>query len=147
MRSLLFEPLSEPDAKAKPIGAATVVSMVIASPVEAVELLPATSTAVALSVCPPSPKVALVIDHTPLPFAVPVPRTVVPSYKVTTLLASAVPVTDGATTLVRRSLLFEPLSEPDAKAKPVGAATVVSMVTASPLDAVEVLPATSTAVA
>ena len=87
------------------------------------------------------------IDHTPLPFAVPVPATAVPSYSVTTLLASAVPVTVGVTILVMRSLALDPLSDPAARASPVGATIVLSMVTVNVVDEVAVLLAVVTATA
>ncbi len=79
-RSLLLDPLSDPAASARPVGTpGAVVSMVTVRPADAVELLPATSTAIAVSVWSPLPSVVLVIDHTPLPLAVPVPATAVPS--------------------------------------------------------------------
>ena len=99
------------------------VSIVTCKPDEATPVLPALSVAFAVSVCDPSLNADDVIDQLPLPSAVAVPSTVVPSVsnKVTVALASQVPVMTGVVILVMRSLLELPESLAVAKATPVGA--------------------------
>ena len=97
-------------------------------------MLPARSVCLAVSVCRPSPSAELVIDQLPEPSAVAVPSTVVPSvsYSVTVAPASApLPVTVGVVLLVRLSVLDAPLSDAAARSGALGAAAVVSIVTAS----------------
>ena len=98
-------------SKARPVGA--LVSMMMFSPVEAEETLPAASVALAVSVCEPAAKAEDVIDQLP-PVAVLVPNTVVPSesYTVTVVPDSAVPVNVGVVSLVMSSLLELPESVP-----------------------------------
>ena len=69
---------------------------------------------------------------------------VVPSYRVTTLDPSAVPVTAGAVSLVMRSPAT-PVSDALVSVRPVGAVAAVSTVTTRPEDAAPVLPAASIA--
>jgi len=59
--------------------AGAVLSMVIVKPALAGLTLPATSTALAVTVWAPPDSMALVIDHVPAPLAVALPSTVVPS--------------------------------------------------------------------
>src|ERR1700682_4101012 len=59
---------------------------------DAVPVLPARSVSLATMVCDPSDRPLGVNDQTPAPFAIVVPRTVVPSFSVTTALASPDPV-------------------------------------------------------
>ncbi len=66
----------------------------------------------------------------------------------TVLLGSAVPVKVGVVSRVRLSELEEPVSLAGSRSGMLGAAgAVVSMVTASTVEAAEVLPAASVAVA
>ena len=60
------------------VAVGALVSMVMLSPVEAVDTLLAASAALAVRVCEPADRVDDVIDQLP-PVAVPVPSTVVPS--------------------------------------------------------------------
>jgi len=78
--SLLLVPLSSALLKSGVPGAlGAVVSIVISKLLEALLTLPAVSVTLAVSVCAPSLKVVLVILQLPLPSAVVVPSTVLPS--------------------------------------------------------------------
>ena len=79
---------------------------------EAVPTLPAASVSLATTVCVPWASEVGVKLHVPLPFAVVVPRMVVPSFSVTTALASPEPA--SVSTLVILSEGEEPLSVPSA---------------------------------
>src|SRR4051812_46429231 len=91
----------------------------------------------------PATRVVAVIDQVPREGGVPGAITVAPARKVTVLLAPAVPVKTGLTTLVMLSVLDTPLSEVAARSGTDGAAIAVSMVTDRAADAGLVLPATS----
>src|SRR5207244_1026282 len=135
-----------------------------------VVLLPAASVALALMLCVPSLSVLLVMLQLPLPSAVVVPSTVLPSSNTTALLASAVPEKVGVVTLVLLSVLVLPLSAVPVKAGVVtllrlsvlelplsvaavrsgvagAAGAAVSMVTLKAADATDVFPARSVCVA
>ena len=60
---------------------------------------------------------------------------------------SAVPVKTGVATLVMLSVLDEPVSDTVARSGALGAATVVSIVTANPVEAALALPAVSVCLA
>ena len=95
-------------------GAATVVSIVMASPLDATDTLPAMSVDLAVMLCGPLTSVTCdVIVHAPvLTSAVAVPSTVVPlSKRVTSVPLSAVPVKVGVWFLVMLSVLEEPVSD------------------------------------
>ena len=77
---------------------------------DAVPILPAVSVSLATTVCVPWASDVGVKLHVPLPFAVAVPRIVVPSVSVTTALASPEPV--SVSTLVMWSESEMPLSVP-----------------------------------
>ena len=80
--------------------------------------------------------------------ATPVPTTVVPSYRVTVLLASAVPVKTGVVMLVMLSVLDLPVSDAAVISGADGATgAIVSIVTDRADDTTLTLPATSVAVA
>lgn len=86
----------------------------------------------------------------PEPSAVAVPSKVVPfvSYNLTVLFASAVPVKTGVLLLVMLSPLNAPLSVALVMSGELGAmGAVVSTVTDNDVDAVDVLPAASVALA
>ncbi len=111
--SLLDVPVSLPEPKAGAPGVpGALVSTVTDSPDETLETLPAASVTLAVMVWLPADRVELVIDQLPVPSAVAVPSTVVPSvsYSVTVLLASAVPVKVGVVALVMLSVLDVPVS-------------------------------------
>ncbi len=74
----------------------------------AVPVFPNASVWLATMVCVPSNRPVGVNDHTPAPFEVVVPRTVVPSVSVTSALASLVPV--SASLEVTLSLAEDPVS-------------------------------------
>ena len=142
-RSLETVPLSEAADKAKVGAPGAVLSMVRTSAAEAVLVFPATSIVRAVRVWLPSARPPDWIDQLPAPSAVELPTSVAPSYSMTALLASAVPVTTGAVKRVMRSSRL-PLFDAAAKSSPVGSAATVSMVTTSPVDWLLVLPVTST---
>src|SRR5204862_241673 len=99
----------------------------------AVLVLPAASVALAVNVCEPEPRAEEVMLQLPLPSAVVVPRTVVPSVSnsLTMALASDVPVKAGVVLLVMLSVLDVPESVPAVMSGADGAAgAAVSMVTA-----------------
>src|SRR3954454_20205765 len=109
--------------------AGAAVSMVTDRPPEAVPVLPAASVALAVIVWLPEASVEVAMLQLPLPSAVPLPTWVAPSYSVTVLPASAVPVKVGVATLVRLSVLDAPESEAAARSGVDGAlGAVVSMV-------------------
>ena len=126
-----------------------VVSRVSASPLEAEEVLPAASVAVAVSVLDPEVSVLAVMDQLPDPSAVVDPTT--PStleLRMTVLEASDVPVRVGVVSLVILSVLLLPLSDAADRSGADGAlGTVVSITMARPLEAAEVLPTPSVDVA
>src|SRR5437588_500300 len=126
------------------VGAA--VSMVTLRAADVV-LLPAASVALAVMLCVPSLNVLLVMLQLPLPSAVVVPSTVLPSSNTTALLASAVPEKVGVVTLLMLSVLELPLSLAAIRSGTETAGPVVSMVMLSPAEADETLPATSVALA
>src|SRR5437764_1314088 len=116
------------------------VSMVTDRPPEAVPVLPAASVALAVIVWLPEASVEVAMLQLPLPSAVPLPTWLAPSYSVTVLPASAVPVKVGVATLVRLSVLDAPESEAVARSGAEGAAgAVVRMVTRRPAEAVRLL--------
>src|SRR5438132_1247516 len=127
-----------------------VVSMVMFNPVEADDVLPAKSVALAVMVYVPSGVSALPVTlQLPVPSAVPVPISVLPpTNSCTVLLASAVPVKLGVVSLVMLSVFEVPLSLAAVRSGAEGAAgAVVSIVMLKALDAVDTLPAASVAVA
>ena len=73
-------------------------------------VLLAASVAVAWMLWVPSASVLAVMDQRPLASAVPVPTTVVPSYSVTVLPASAVPLKVGVVSLVLPPLATLPIT-------------------------------------
>src|SRR5205823_2990041 len=108
--------------------AGAAVSMVTLRAADVV-LLPAASVALAVMLCVPSLNVLLVMLQFPLPSAVVVPSTVLPSSNTTGLLASVVPVKVGVVSLVMLSVLELPLSLAAVRSGVAGAAgPVVSMV-------------------
>ena len=108
--SVLELPLSLVAVKSGAPGAAgAVVSMMTLRAAEVV-LLPAASVALAVMLCVPSLNALLVMLQLPLPSAVVVPSTVLPSSNTTVLLASVVPEKVGVVTLVMLSVLELPLS-------------------------------------
>src|SRR5471032_289920 len=119
--------------------------MVSASAPLATEALPARSNCLAVRVCAPTASVPLVMLQAPLPSAVALPSSVVPSvsYSLTTALAAAVPVTTGVAILVMPSPRG-PLSLATASSGAPGAVGAsVSMVSTRPALATELLPAGS----
>ena len=145
--SVVELPLSLVAVKSGAPGAAgAVVSMVTLRAADVV-LLPAASVALALMLCVPSLSVLLVMLQLPLPSAVVVPSTVLPSSNTTALLASAVPEKVGVVTLVLLSVLELPLSLAARRSGTETAGPVVSMVMLSAAEADETLPATSVALA
>jgi hypothetical protein len=104
------------------IAVGDVVSTVILTAVEAREVLPAASVALAVISLMPAVKVAVVHENAPLPSAVQVFPVATPSTNNWTVeLASAVPVTTRDVFLVIKSLLDNPASLPEVKLKVVGA--------------------------
>src|SRR5207253_3018160 len=132
MLSALGAPESEAVARSGLVGAAgAALSIVTDRPPEAAPVLPAASVAVAVIVWLPEASVEAVMLQSPVPSALPLPTTVVPSvsYSVMVLPASAVPVKVGVATLVRLSVLDEPESEAAARSGAKGApGAVVSRV-------------------
>ena len=127
-----------------------VVSTETLKPLEAELTLPATSVALVVSVWLPALKVLDVMLQLPLPSAVAVPSTVVPSvsYIVTDALASEVPVNVGVVSLVMSSELETPVSVPEVMSGALGATgAVVSTVMLRPLEATLVLLDASVALA
>ena len=129
--------------------AGAVVSIVTGSAVDASDTFPATSVALAVMLWLPSPSVLVATVQAPLPSAVAVARTVVPSvsYSVTRLPGSAVPCSVGVASSVIRSVAELPVSGLIVAAITGAAGPTVSMVTDRAADAVETLPATSVAFA
>src|SRR3954447_13923485 len=126
------------------VGAA--VSMVTLRAAEVV-LLPAASVALAVMLCVPPLNVLLVMLQFPLPSAVVVPSTVLPSSNTTGLLAAVVPEKVGVVTLVMLSVLELPLSLAAIRSGTEAVGPVVSMVMLSAAEADETFPATSVALA
>ena len=124
------------------------VRLMLSAP-ERAETFPAASVALAVMLCVPSLNALLVMLQLPLPSAVVVPSTVLPSSNTTALLASAVPEKVGVVTLVLLSVLELPLSLVAAMSGVVGAVLggVLSMVMLSAAEADETLPAASVALA
>src|SRR5437868_5824610 len=103
MLSVVELPLSLAPAMSGVVGAGAgaEVSMVMLSPVEAGEALPAASVAVAVMLYVPAARALLVIVQLPEPSAVVVPIKVLPPRNSCTVLpASAVPMKVGVVTLV-----------------------------------------------
>ena len=122
------------------------VSTVIAKTAGTSLTLPAASVAYAVTLCNEPADKSIYKVKLPLLFAVTVPNEVVPLHHSTEAFASAVPeMVKPLVSLVRLSLLLLPLSSSLAKSKLIGAVGLqVSMVTVA-VDAVETLPAISTA--
>lgn len=121
------------------------VSMVIADPVEGIEVLPARSVARALIVWAPSLSAVVATDQL-VEAAIPDPDATLPSSSVTVALVSVVPVKVGVVTRVILSLFKRPLSLAAASTGMEGAAgAVVSMTIVLAAEALELLPARSVA--
>ena len=108
--------------------------------------LPAKSTAVAAMLWIPVDRVLVVIDQFPEPSATPVPSIVAPSNKVTVAPGSDVPLNLGVVSSVMLSLLELPVSLAGSKSGTETVGGVVSIVTCSAAEVVE-LPAASLALA
>jgi hypothetical protein len=122
--------------------------MVTDSALEATEVFPAASVAVAVMECTPLDNVEEVIVQFPSPSATADPTCVAPSNNFTVLPASAVPLKVGVVLLVMLSLLDEPLSLAAVRSGvDVAEGAVVSIVIDKPADATDVFPAASVAVA
>src|SRR5262245_65276450 len=119
--------------------------MVTLSVLEAALVLPATSIAVAVRLCAPLLRAAVVKLQAPAPLAVTLPSRLTPSYTFTVLLASAVPVRVRVLSLVMPSPTVPLSVENDATVGALGA--VVSIVTERAVEAAPVLPAASVAAA
>ncbi len=148
MLSVSDNPVSLAAARSGVPGASgAVVSMVTVRAEEAAEVLPAASVAVAVMLLTPSVSVAVVMLQLPAPSAVAVPALTPLTNSSIEALAAASPVTVSVVSLVRSSLLEEPVSLPAVRSSVVGAAgAVVSMVTFRALEAELVLSAASVAV-
>ena len=108
------------------VSVGTVVSTVTVNAVEAEEVLLDASVAVAVIELLPAVRVPVVQENAPLPFAVQVlPVATPPTYNCTVELASAVPVITRDVFLVIKSLLEDPVSLLDARARVVGAVGAV----------------------
>lgn len=150
MLSVLELPVSLPADRSGVLGAlGAAVSMVTERAEDAAELLPAASVAVAVILWLPAAKVEAVILQLPEPSAVALPTE--PStleVKVTVTLASEVPLKVGVLSDVSLSALELPVSLAASRSGVPGAfGAVESMVTARALEADEVFPAASVAVA
>lgn len=108
------------------------------------ELKPSWSVAMALTLCAPWPS-PTVMDHWPLPSAVPVPATLLPSYSVTVEPATAVPAKVCVAAWVMLSDADRPVSEAGASAGLPGAASSALVTTVIAFDRLDVLPAASVA--
>jgi len=124
------------------VGAA--VSMVSMRPPDRALTLPATSTCLVVTVWSPSANRELVMLQLPEALAVPLPRTVAPSYKVTVAPASAVPLKVGVLSLVMLSVSAPPESEVASRSGVVGGAALLSK--SKVILAVAMLPASSVSV-
>ena len=103
-----------------------VVSTVTVNAVEAEEVLLDASVAVAVIALLPAVRVPVVQENVPLPLVVQVlPVATPPTYNCTVELASAVPVITRDVFLVIRSLLDDPVSLFEARARVVGAVGAV----------------------
>ena len=103
-----------------------VVSTVTVNAVEAEEVLLDASVAVAVIALLPAVRVPVVQENVPLPLVVQVlPVATPPTYNCTVELASAVPVITRDVFLVIKSLLEDPVSLLDARARVVGAVGAV----------------------
>ena len=108
------------------VSVGAVVSTVTVNAVEAEEVLLDASVAVAVISLLPALRVPVVQENAPLPFVVQVlPVATPPTYNCTVELASAVPVITRDVFLVIKSLLEDPVSLLDARARVVGAAGAV----------------------
>ncbi len=129
--------------------AGAVVSIVRLNAALGVLTLPAVSVAVTVMACAPSPKPVLGVNvQLPDASAVAVPSSVVPSYTLIVLPASAVPVSVGVVSSVLPPETIAPTIEPTSSVTPliVGAAgAVTSPVTVTDADG-PVLPAASVTV-
>ena len=138
MLSVEDAPVSDAVAKSGRPGVATTAIVIVTATFAELAVLPAMSTTVAEKVCVVALKlVALVKLQLPVTSATAVPSTVAPSFTVTVEPGSAVPVNVGLLFVVDEPLTGDVMAT----------AAVVSMVTASPLEAADVLPATSVEVA
>jgi hypothetical protein len=109
-------PLSEPAFKSGAEGATgAALSISTAKAIDADEVFPAASVALAVTLWLPALKADEVMLQLPAPSAAAVPKAVVPSvsYSVTVLPASAVPVKVGVELEVMSSDEEVPLSEPE----------------------------------
>ena len=147
MLSLSEMPLSELALRSGTDGAAgAVVSIVTFSGSEAALVLPAVSVALTVSTCVPLDRVGEVIDQRPSLPAMTEPSAVLPSYKMTVVPASAMPLTVGVASFVMLSPKV-PLSLPAFSTGVPGlAGAVVSMVTNKGAEKPLVLLAASVAV-
>ena len=108
------------------VSVGAVVSTVTVNAFEAVEVLLDASFAVAVIALLPAVRVPVVQENVPLPLVVQVlPVATPPTYNCTVELASAVPVITRDVFLVIRSLLDDPVSLFEARARVVGAVGAV----------------------
>lgn len=108
------------------VSVGAVVSTVTVNAFEAVEVLLDASFAVAVIALLPAVRVPVVQENVPLPLVVQVlPVATPPTYNCTVELASAVPVITRDVFLVIKSLLEDPVSLLDARARVVGAVGAV----------------------
>ena len=108
------------------VSVGAVVSTVTVNAVEAEEVLLDASVAVAVIALLPAVRVPVVQENVPLPLVVQVlPVATPPTYNCTVELASAVPVITRDVFLVIKSLLEDPVSLLDARARVVGAVGAV----------------------
>jgi hypothetical protein len=122
------------------------VSMVTDSAFEAVLTLPSASADLAVMLWVPLARLEAMMLHVPVALVIPVPTAVAPSYRVTVLAASAVPVKDSAVILVILSVFDTPVSDAVVRSSAFGAAgAVASMVIVKAPDAMLTLPAASVA--
>ena len=129
MKSVEELPVSAENAVVAMVAVGAVVSIVTVKPADAALVLEAASVALAVSVCEPWLNVLLVIDQMPLPLAVALPSSVVPSvsYNLTVEFGSAVPVNVPVVMLVMLSVEELPLSLPEVRSGvPGGEGAVVS---------------------
>ncbi len=128
VKSVLELPVSAENFTVSTNTVGAVVSMVIDNVLDNLVLtLPARSVALTETRCTPSLRVLAVMLQLPLPSAVVLPSTVVPSvsYSFTLALASAVPLTMGVALLVMSSVLELPVSLPLVRSGAPGVAGAV----------------------
>lgn len=147
--SVSLEPLSVAAVMSGvPEAAGAVVSIVKDRPGLAAEVLPAASPAVTVTVCAPAPRAEVAMLYA-LPLHVAEP-TLLPSTS-TVIMSPFVqlPVKVGVVTLVRLSVLLEPLSLPALRsgATPGALGALVSIVIDKPELTAEIFPAVSVLVA